>query len=552
MRLLTWSAFGTSLATAIAAAQPQQDVLVKAIADAVKESKTDPTVLANAVATGVTSGRNKPALPSAHLFNVNRLDRDVRERYQDRQQNKLIVGSVVKTRYSTGYYYYSDPPGSGERLFLADGTLFLVQSEPNEKGLLRDPVVCKNTTHQGLRSWYNTFVRHAMDHGFYVHPLYCFRKDHGGDWGFSIGDGIDDDLPTRLRISVQAMTQPLYRLLQKSDMFPRDSNCVNIVQQCFGDGYKALKQLMFLSHPVFHPQPATLIMSYPKQRDRNMLEYYSLFQDYLQLRAYITDQDSSLDSTHEMDVFINNTRHSQWLNRVTRDERKTATLAYKYTAAQVVETLNTFLNEPDSPANDERRTALSTTYRQPPPGNNASSTTRRQPSMRNRRQGDRRVPINPILVDGDDTPDLSLTDSDDSYQSLYSELRDMDVPDAPDARFTHAAFTAMINRVQSQPLDANAPMQCIVCGQNHRFDSCEVLKDTDFLKSHYIRFCQQLRREASARAASFRGPAGNLPAPSTSSVNFLDTQENDHDAVENLDEAETSSEADEDFQTGRR
>ena len=79
------------------------------------------------------------------------------------------------------------------------------------------------------------------------------------------------------------MTQPLYHLLQKSEMFPCDSNCVNIIQQCFGDGYKALKQILFQSHPVFHPQPAMLITSYPKQRDQTMLEYYSLFQDYLQL-----------------------------------------------------------------------------------------------------------------------------------------------------------------------------------------------------------------------------------------------------------------------------
>ena len=36
---------------------------------------------------------------------------------------------------------------------------------------------------------------HVMDHRFYVHPLYCFCKDHGGNWGFTTGSGPDDDLP---------------------------------------------------------------------------------------------------------------------------------------------------------------------------------------------------------------------------------------------------------------------------------------------------------------------------------------------------------------------
>ena len=122
-----------------------------------------------------------------------------------------------------------------------------------------------------------------MDHGFFVQPLYCFHKDHGSNWGFTTGSGPDDDLPAHFSILVQTMTQPLYHLLQKPEMFPHDSNCVNIIQQCFGNGYKALKQILFHSHPVFHPQLAMLIMSYPKQCDQTMLEYYSLFQDYLQL-----------------------------------------------------------------------------------------------------------------------------------------------------------------------------------------------------------------------------------------------------------------------------
>ena len=38
---------------------------------------------------------------------------------------------------------------------------------------------------------------------------------------------------------------------------------------------------------------------------------------------------------------------------ITCNECKVVTMAHKYTAAQIVETLNTYLNEPDSPAHDD-------------------------------------------------------------------------------------------------------------------------------------------------------------------------------------------------------
>ena len=325
-----------------------------------------------------------------------------------------------------------------------------------------------------------------MDHGFFVQPLYCFCKNHGGNWGFTIGSGPDDDLPAHFEISIQGMTQPLYHLLQKSEMFPRNSKCINIIQQCFGDGYKALKQILFHLHPIFHPQPAMLIISYPKQCEKTMLEYFSLFQDFLQLRAFIMDQNSSLDNPDELDVFISNTKYSQWLNRVTRDECKLATMAHKYTANQIIETLNTFLNEPDSLAlNDECTTHMPLPHHQ---------LTQPLPSAHHSPY--HHTPVNCIasalsLI-------VSLPESDDSYQSLYRELHDMDVPVDAHDQYTHATFQVMVNHVQTQPLDTNATMQCIICGENHQFDNCAILQNTEFLKSHYIHFCSQLHHEATA------------------------------------------------------
>ena len=60
-----------------------------------------------------------------------------------------------------------------------------------------------------------------------------------------MGNDADDDLPSRVRISVNAQSSTIHQLLLKTDMFPKNSNCHKIVTQCAGDGYKALKQILF-------------------------------------------------------------------------------------------------------------------------------------------------------------------------------------------------------------------------------------------------------------------------------------------------------------------
>ena len=190
---LDWSAFTTEpvetpMPTRATTPTPPTSVddLTAALTRALASARTDPAEIASAVTTAIRATPPAPAAsthPSAHIFNVTALPDDVRERWERRQQQKVILGSTVSTPFDSGFYYYLD---GTERLFLSDGTLFIIQDRPDEKALLRDPVTCKNDTHQGIRSWYETFVRHAMDHGFYVHPLYCFQKDHGGAWGFSI------------------------------------------------------------------------------------------------------------------------------------------------------------------------------------------------------------------------------------------------------------------------------------------------------------------------------------------------------------------------------
>jgi hypothetical protein len=61
-----------------------------------------------------------------------------------------------------------------------------------------------------------------------------------------------------------------------------------------------------------------------------------------------------------------------------------------------------------------------------------------------------------------------------------------------------------------------------VCGETHRFDACPVLKNTDFLRSHYIRYCQHLKRDASARATTFKTPSLDRPVHTVAVSNPYD------------------------------
>ena len=104
------------------------------------------------------------------------------------------------------------------------------------------------------------------------------------------------------------------------------------------------------------------------------------------------------------------------------------------------------------------------------------------------------------------------TAPDDSLMEIVKEVYDLEVPNDSESLRLHAIYVATINAVQASN-DHNATTSCIVCGGTHRFDSCDVLKNTDFLRGHYIRYCQQLRRDTASRAASFPGTTGDVPLP---------------------------------------
>jgi hypothetical protein len=104
-------------------------------------------------------------------------------------------------------------------------------------------------------------------------PLWLFRAGHGQAIGFTMGSGLDDDLPARMAVPIEKSKQTIFRILSKSDMFPKDSQIPSIVESCYGNGYVALKQIIFTAHPAFHPQPSILVRSYPKQKKTSQSQF---------------------------------------------------------------------------------------------------------------------------------------------------------------------------------------------------------------------------------------------------------------------------------------
>ena len=78
-----------------------------------------------------------------------------------------------------------------------------------------------------------------------------------------------------------------------------------------------------------------------------------------------------------------------------------------------------------------------------------------------------------------------------STEPILASLNQISVPTDHES---HALYDRYCYQVTTQPTTSFLP-SCIVCGEAHRFVKCKVLLDTDFLRSHYIRYCQFLKRD---------------------------------------------------------
>ena len=448
-----------------------------------------------------------PAPPAPLVFNYRNLPPDVRARYEAKLKDSLLLGSVVSQPFSSGLFYHLE---GFDKIILSDGSLFIHTTPLNDKDFLKTLFSCDDDSPAGIRSWYPEFASFCVDHGFYAHPLWSFRPHHGGDRGFTADPSPSADLPDFMELKLHRMSQPIFRLLSKKDMFPKDSALFRLISASNGDGYRALKLILYSSHPVFHDQPSTMIIHYPRQGSLDLFHYAQLFRDFLQLRAFIQDTRTSLDDATEIDIFISNLRHADFINRVTRAERRDPTLAHQYVGPQLLETLTRFLMSPDSPAMRSR----------PDDAHPAAAQRHEPPRFVYPKKTYPRPPSRPVNVIQHDSPadcDVELPDDAPFLASLHA----IQAPSTSSDQALYHQYCATVHRIHTDPGQATNS-SCIVCGETHRFDACPILKNTDFLRSHYIRYCQHLKRDATARATTFRNPSSDRPVHTVAVSNQYD------------------------------
>jgi hypothetical protein len=77
---------------------------------------------------------------------------------------------------------------------------------------------------------------------------------------------------------------------------------------------------------------------------------------------------------------------------------------------------------------------------------------------------------------------------------LIQELMSIEVPE--DKANDYTQYCVAVNQISQSPDKFSG--DCMICRSQHSFDNCPVLKDSEFLRSHYIKFCQLMRRNLSA------------------------------------------------------
>jgi hypothetical protein len=227
----------------------------------------------------------------------------------------------------------------------------------------------------------------------------------------------------------------------------------------------------------------------------SLLRYVQLFRDFLQLRAYITDNPATLDDPTEVDIFINNLTYSTYVNRTTCDERRLSSFKTKYRGSQLIETIQKKLMAPDSPSLAAARL----------PAAAASAPAARYPPNRRPPFVPRATaPIQQLLVapaddfavddyhahdPSSEAPSLAFdpalpddspveTASSSGHSPALASLFSIQAPDTSSDRALYHRYCASVYRIHADP-DADR-LACLVCGATHRFDSCPVLANVDF------------------------------------------------------------------------
>jgi hypothetical protein len=146
--------------------------------------------------SGPPGGCMAAPMPSLYTFNSAGMPADVAWHFQAKMDHQLISKAMLTTPFSNGFMYFLQ---GTHHMVLADDMVYVAPNvQLNKKDMLKNSVTCKDDSPSGVQQWYEVFVNHVMAHHVYAHPLWCYKKDHDGHWGFTAGNDPTDDLPLLL------------------------------------------------------------------------------------------------------------------------------------------------------------------------------------------------------------------------------------------------------------------------------------------------------------------------------------------------------------------
>eukprot|EP00536_Pseudo-nitzschia_multiseries_P014364 jgi/Psemu1/38431/gm1.38431_g len=384
--------------------------------------------------------------------------------------------------------YYLHNLGSGrndQRLITRSGDCFdLTRASDKSKEAARDKLFLsgfpqlKDATDPQVRKWYREITAHSQQHHIYVHPYYLFRREADHLRGFTIGDDLPHDLPSRYELAINEWGNLIYTALRTDKIIPDSCASMKATIQSFegGQGYEALYTVIAQTHPNSkRPSNASRMVRNPPNQDPNesLEEYYFRYKDYLRLRVFLQNQPSTISSTEEVSNLIAGTTLSEELFKKTEDERDSDDQFKrdKYKAGRLLQTLQTYEQEIKAEQKYKRNTSKPIQPKQLP----VSGT---RPGHRRNDRFQKRASNSTVR-----TPSTLTSHS----VSLIESLGYPEMDEESDDPFLHQAYCNAITAFDKQPSLFDTSRKCIVCHMTgHNFDNCPALQDIESLKKHRI------------------------------------------------------------------
>ena len=440
---------------------------------------------------GVVWNHNSPTINSV-----------VKARFSLNQNNSLLLKRHISGPFSHNNKRYDVDQNAF--LILLTGHMFEMASVPNEKKLLRSNFSFRVDSYWAARSSFHELVNLLHQCGFFALPLFLHQKGHGDNgWGFTLGDTVDDDIPSRMLLHINNTRDALYSFLDSDRVFPQGSlfrpSCfIN----CNRDGHQVLRNIAKRIGLLAFDEPEQLIRRKPTYHKCDSLaEFYKATMDFNQLVALIEGCEISYDNEIQRNLFILSCRHGDWLKQAMDDDIKLHPSHVTYNNAKnLLESLETLLASSNSPANKK----LFNKTKAPENLSTSTQDAAIDPAFRTNVHALGQVPLNP--VDFSSTaksqafvPPLPLEPPPNmEVPSMWNIDRELDKLQSeadsrgPDAVQDLESYKVYINAVRTSP---STVRNCILCGIDHPFDDCKILKDHEFLKNHFIRSCQVLRQD---------------------------------------------------------